>query len=155
LKPHTPPDVKYSICHGFFNWLEKGRPHEFQQPKRNSNPAVTSVSAIQQTIGWDHFTRGRMAIEWDNLINSHIATKPHIKINAEDWGTKLFKIHWKYILELWDIRNSEVKGASPEEQNINLRQDMIQEITYLQKQNPDRPLIYISLSTPIRKPWKP
>jgi ribonuclease HI len=36
-KAHTPPEVKYYICHGFFSWLKNGRPHPFQQPKRMSD----------------------------------------------------------------------------------------------------------------------
>jgi hypothetical protein len=69
----------------------------------------------------------------------HIASKTTIKRHAEDWGTKLLKINWKYILELWDIRNDEVKGSNLEEQNSNLRRDMMDEIIYLQQQNPDLP----------------
>jgi hypothetical protein len=98
LKPHTPAEVKYSICNGFFNWLEKGRNHEFGQPRRPTDPNITSVAGIQQSIGWDHVVRGRMAIKWGNIINYNIATKPTIKQNAEDWGAKLLKISWKYIL---------------------------------------------------------
>jgi hypothetical protein len=76
-----------------------------------------------------------MAIEWGNIINYHFATKPTIKQNAEDWGTKLLKINWKYILELWDIRNDGVKGSNQEEQNFNLRREMIDEIIFLQHQH--------------------
>jgi hypothetical protein len=97
------------------------------------------VAGFQQSIGWDHFVQGRMAIEWGNIINQHIASKPTIKHNAEFWGTKLLKINWKYILELWDTQNDEVKGSNQEEQNSNLRRDMIEEIIYLQHQNPDLP----------------
>jgi hypothetical protein len=97
------------------------------------------VENIQQSIGWDHFVRGRMAIEWGNIINHHISSKPAIKHNAEDWGTKLSKINWKYILELWDKRNKEVKGLNQEEQNSNLRRDMTDKVIYLQQQNKDLP----------------
>jgi hypothetical protein len=94
---------------------------------------------IQQSIGWDHFVKGQMAIEWGNIINHHLSTKSAIKQNAEDWGTKLLKIHWQYVLELWDIQNDEVKGSNQEEQNTNLRRDMVDKIIYLQQQYPDLP----------------
>jgi hypothetical protein len=138
-EPHTPPDVKYSICHGFFNWLEGSHPHSFRQPRKLSDPDIAPVIAIQQSIGWGHFVRDRMAIEWGNVINHHISSKPTIHQNAEHWGTKLLKINWKYILELWAIRNDEVKGSTLEEQNSNLRQDMIDEILFLQQRYPDLP----------------
>jgi hypothetical protein len=90
-------------------------------------------------MGRDHFVQGRMAIKWGNIINQHIATKSTINHNAEDWGTKLLKINWRFILVLWDIRNKEVKGSNSEEQTLNLRQDLIDEVIYLQQQHQDLP----------------
>jgi hypothetical protein len=138
-EPHTPPDVKYSICHGFFNWLEGSHPHPFRQPRRPADPDISSVVAMQQSIGWDHFVWDRLAIEWGNVINLYLSSKPTIQQNAEDWGTKLLKINWTYILELWAICNNEVKGSTPKEQNYNLRLDMTNEILYLQQRHPDLP----------------
>jgi hypothetical protein len=80
-----------------------------------------------------------MAIEWGNIINKHITTKPTININAEDWGYKLLAINWKYILELWTLHNEEVKGSTPEEQNSSFRQDTISEIQYLQAKYSELP----------------
>jgi hypothetical protein len=54
----TPEDVKYTICHGFFNWLESSRKHEFKHPRRIPDFDINSVVSIQQSIGWDHFVRG-------------------------------------------------------------------------------------------------
>jgi hypothetical protein len=85
--------------------------------------AIDFISA--RSFIWDHFVQGWRAIEWGTTTNHHIATKPTIKHNAEDWGIKLLKINWKYILELWDTWNDEVEGATPEEQNPNLPQDLI------------------------------
>jgi hypothetical protein len=85
------------------------------KPRRISDRDITSIASIQQSIRWDHFIQGRLAIEWGNIINNHISNKPTIKQNAEDWGTKLLKINWKYILELWNVRNDEVKGSNLEE----------------------------------------
>jgi hypothetical protein len=100
---------------------------------------ISSVVHIQQSIGWDHFVQGRMVIEWGNIINQQISTRPTIKHNAEDWGTKIIKIPWKYILKLWDTRNDKVKGSTQEEKNTNLRRDMIDEIIYLEQKYPDIP----------------
>jgi hypothetical protein len=54
-----------------------------------------------------------MIIAWGTLINQHIAKQKKYTFNAEQWGTKLMNINWKYILKLWDIRNKEIKGETP------------------------------------------
>jgi hypothetical protein len=61
------------------------------------------VYETQANIGWQHFVRGRMVIEWGNLINNHIATQRQNSSNTENWGTKLLSINWKYILELREL----------------------------------------------------
>jgi hypothetical protein len=145
---HT-ADIKYATCHGCFSWLKNGHPHSFQQAQWFSDRDIPAMVTIQQSIGWDHFVRGWIAIEWGNIINHHPATKPHIHINAEDWGTKLLAINWKYILELWAVRNNKVKGTTPDEQNC-FRTDTISEIQYLQIRNPFDQAQFINANREIR-----
>jgi hypothetical protein len=80
-----------------------------------------------------------MATEWGNIINQHIASKANINHYVEDWGTKLLKINWKDVLELWELRNDKVKGSTTEEQNSNLRHAMIDKVIHLQRQYQDLP----------------
>jgi hypothetical protein len=42
-------------------------------------------------------------------------------------------INWKYILELWDLRNKEVKGDTPTKVESIQRHEMIEEIVEIQK----------------------
>jgi hypothetical protein len=74
-----------------------------------------------------------MTIEWANIINQHLATKPKHSFNAEHWGAKLVAIHWKHILELWLVRNSEVHGDTPEQTEQFHRTTMIDKI--VERQN--------------------
>jgi hypothetical protein len=102
------------MCHGFYSWLEMGRITQDTPILPQRNTEVMKVYEIQSNLGWQHFVRGKVVIEWGNLINDHIATQRRYLFNAEHWGTKLLSINWKYILELWELRNKEVHGDTSE-----------------------------------------
>jgi hypothetical protein len=94
----------------------------------------------QTTLGWNHFVRGRMNIEWGDITNNHLATKPNHSFNAEHWGAKLIAIHWKHMLELWSIRNQEVHGETPEQTEEINRTTMIAEIIDIQQSHQHLPI---------------
>jgi hypothetical protein len=129
---HTPPPIRYAICHGFFSWLESGRNTQDIPPLPYRNVEVMKVYDNQMDIGWQHFARGRMVIEWGTMINDHLATQCQYNFNAEHWGSKLLSINWKYILELWELRNKELHGEAPEKAVSIRRQQMIDEILHIQ-----------------------
>jgi hypothetical protein len=55
-----------------------------------------------------------MIIDWGNILNTDLATKPNYSFNAKHWGAKIMAINWKHLLELWTLRNLEVHGDTPE-----------------------------------------
>jgi hypothetical protein len=72
---HTSSAIRDAICHGFYNWLESGRntigiP---SVPTRKSD--VMQVYHMQANIGWQHYVRGRIIIDWGSLINKHLVTQ--------------------------------------------------------------------------------
>jgi hypothetical protein len=132
-KSHTPPAVKQYMCQGFFAWLENGR--YINQPILNQDKAVEKVIKIQENIGWPHFVRARIAIEWGHIVNDHITKHSTQKISAEQWCAKLLAINWKHILSMWHLRNQETMGANPEEAAIIQKQNLIDEVIYLREKH--------------------
>jgi hypothetical protein len=100
---HTPTTIRDAICNGFFTWLEMGRNTNHIPKLRTRCTSATKAFNIQSTIGWHHFVRGRMAIEWGNAINEHLAKQTRYSFNAEYWGVHLLTINWQYILKLWTL----------------------------------------------------
>jgi hypothetical protein len=137
---HTPPAIRDALCYGFYNWLESGRNTPGIPPLPVHSSEVMIAYQSQVNIGWQHFTRGRVIIEWGNLINKHQAKQKKYKFNAEKWGARLISIHWKHILKIWEVRNREVNGETPTQSNIIKRQNMIEEILYIQSTHTDLPL---------------
>jgi hypothetical protein len=91
------------------------RPRKDRQRYTTITSLKTEVMRVYenpQRLGWDHFVRVRMLIEQGNLINSHLSKQSRYSFNAEHWGSKVMSINWKYILQLWDVRNKELKGET-------------------------------------------
>jgi hypothetical protein len=67
----------------------------YQQPipynGKTDSSALAATLRKQEAIGWHHFARGRMNIEWGYYINNHIANRTKEKITAEQWGAKIFR----------------------------------------------------------------
>lgn len=129
---HTPKAIRDALCHGFYTWLESGRDTTDIPPPPRNNSEVMRIYEAQTNIGWHHFPRGRLTIEWGSLINQHLATQPQHQFNAEHWGNTLLSINWKHILLMWNLRNSEVNGETPEKAENIRRQKMIDEILDIQ-----------------------
>jgi hypothetical protein len=142
---HTPKAIRDALCHGFFNWLESGRNTQDIPPLPTRDKDVLTAYDHQTTLGWQHFARGRMTIEWGNIINQHLETKPQHSFNAEHWGAKLVAIHWKHILELWSVRNSEVHGDTLEQTEQVHRTTMIDEIVEIQNAHQHLPASALEL----------
>jgi hypothetical protein len=101
---------------------------------------VMQVYNTQAEIGWQHFVRGQIIIAWGSIINNHLATQKTHKFNAEQWGTNLLSINWKYILQLWEARNQETHGDTPKKSEVIKRQNMIDEVLHIQSTHTDLPL---------------
>jgi hypothetical protein len=134
----TPQEVREAICYGFYNWLESGKntPGISMLPHRK----VMQIYYNQSNIGWQHFVRGRMIIDWGRLVNQHWATQKQYKFNAEHWGAKIMSINWKYILLLWELRNREFNGETPAKAESIRQQTMINEILHIQANHLHLPL---------------
>jgi hypothetical protein len=74
-EPHTPPTIRDAICYGLFSWLENGRNTQDKPLLPRREAEVMRVYNNQTDIGWQHFVRGRMSIEWGNMINNHLSTQ--------------------------------------------------------------------------------
>jgi hypothetical protein len=66
------------------------------------------------------------------MINNHLSTQRQYTFNAKQWGSKVLSINWKYILELWELRNKDVHGDTPEKAETIKQTHIIDEIIHIQ-----------------------
>ena len=134
---YTPSEVATEIMFGLRNWLEplKTTPTCTQEKEK----ALILAIKKQNNIGWEHFIRGRIAIEWGYLVNRKLKEQkisPE-EMDAETWGAKLIAINWKYVLEMWKLRNGEEHGTDAVTIEKKKKERLMAEILHLQEENKD------------------
>jgi hypothetical protein len=128
---HTPPSIKDVIYNKLHSWLEPIIDNENYEEYTDIQKAIKQ----QDDIGWRHFIRGRLTIEWGNLINSHLESNNIKPYNAEKWGATLLEINWKYILKIWRQRCEDVHGITKVDTDRLKKEKLIQEIKHIQSTN--------------------
>lgn len=128
---HTPTSIKDVIYNKLHSWLEPS----IDTTDYDKYPELQKAIQHQEDIGWRHFIRGRLTIEWGNIINSHIETNNIKQYNAEKWGAKLLEINWKYVLKIWRQRCEDLHGATKSEIDQLKKEKLLQEIAYIQSSN--------------------
>jgi hypothetical protein len=98
-------------------------------------PNIIKAIKTQTELGWNHFIRGRISIEWGHIINDHKTNTETKDFKAETWGANLLHINWKYIIQLWAVRCEAVHGTNNNEANIIIKERMLEEIRHIQASN--------------------
>jgi hypothetical protein len=115
-----------------YSWLELGRNTSNIPACPTHSIEVMEAYKQQDNLGWYHFVRGRITIEWGNLISNHFSQQQRYPFTAEYWGSKIMSINWKYIFQLWSLCNTEVNGETSEKTESIKRQHTINEILHIQ-----------------------
>ena len=123
----TPQGVQTCIIAGLESWGLRQQPPDLETIYPNASHILTKAYKEQNTIGWDHFIRGRLTSLWGRFINHdiHAQYQQNMPINnnyrsAEAWGKKLVVIIWTHVTKIWEIRN---KGAQQEYSLKDLKRD--------------------------------
>jgi hypothetical protein len=132
-EPHTPASIREAIVFNLTNWFE---PQDNAEPLDHFHQHDIGMAINKQhAIGWRHFIRGRVSLDWGNLINNHLASENIPHINAEKWGVELLKINWKYILKIWRDRCEDLHGRTPEQNESYKKNRILEEIKDIQSNN--------------------
>jgi hypothetical protein len=132
-EPHTSAIIRNVIINNLSTWLE---PNDISEPTEFLDQnEISKVIKKQQAIGWSHFIRGRLSIDWGYLINIHLSSNKITDINAEQWGANLLRINWKFILKLWRERCEDLHGRTPAENECYQKKRILEEIQDIQSKN--------------------
>jgi hypothetical protein len=132
---HTPPSVKKSIIFYFHKWIKS---LEINETVINGDTSLFSKAIHQQhDIGWTHFVRGRLSIEWGNIVQTHLEKHQIKNMSAEKWGSDLIFINWKHIFKIWRERWEENHGTTPEQIEKSSKTRLLEEIWHIQMINAD------------------
>jgi hypothetical protein len=74
-------------------------------------PSYLNLIQLQDTIGWDHFLRGKLSHEWANLQQDYIyQTQPNSTFDRAKWHRLIIKPLILNCVGLWTLRNEERHG---------------------------------------------
>jgi iron uptake system EfeUOB component EfeO/EfeM len=61
------------------------------------------ASSEQKTIGWEHWFKGRISLEWAALVKYNIETiTTGKKFNSsEKWAMEIIKLCWDFVFDMW------------------------------------------------------
>jgi hypothetical protein len=98
----------------------------------------------QNTIGWEHWFKGRLSMLWGTLYNHDIKTKNHGIRNqtAEKWGKHIVNMNWDFMLEAWTIR-IELEHCSEGDPTIKQKERLISKILWTKRKIDQFPSSYL------------
>ena len=149
MNDHTHPVVCIAIISGVQAWLDNKAPPKIHILIPNASTHLIKAYEQQTEIGWDHFVRGRLSIQWSYLCQ-HYLDQHNIsstKMTSDRWGRQLISINWESVLKLWERRNIEEHGDTTEEQNVITKNKLLLEAKNIQDANiaisyVDRDILY-------------
>jgi hypothetical protein len=89
----------------------------------------------QHRIGWRQFIRGRITIQWGNIISTYLDQQGIKSICTEKWGATLLAINWRYVLSMLLLRNEEHYGVNPTDKTRKKKQKLIHELNAIINNN--------------------
>jgi hypothetical protein len=123
------------ITHNVQAWVELNEPPTLSEMVPDPTQSLSDTNRAQAKIGWDNFIKGRIAMTWGELYNHDIqhSTTQLKFMNAERWGREIVRINWKYITNMWRVRNKEEYNDTDKKNNAS-KEKMIQKIMWLKGQ---------------------
>jgi hypothetical protein len=98
----------------------------------DASPHFKQTILDQEQIGWDQLLKGRISIKWGELYNHDIETDK-LKLtmkDAECWGKRILAIIWKFIIDMWKIRNDKEHNLDGQSSEIKKTKE-IEQIMWL------------------------
>jgi hypothetical protein len=101
LDPHLIAVIRISL-RAYFNDSSPDFSERF--PQGYSSTPYNDVITQQNAIGWDHFIRGKVSKEWQQVQYQYAKRYGMIK-QSEGWVLGLIKIMANLSFQLWELRN--------------------------------------------------
>ena len=110
-KHKTNNELKETICMVIADWMKNNKVEITKYPQKYHDAMIT-----QENIGWSHMFAGHISQEWIKL-HKESKLKNNTK-NQQDqlylWGASLVEVLLSEFVQLWELRNQEVHGATKE-----------------------------------------
>ena len=118
LKTH--PELRALLVQSIRQWLQwtpKDPDDQFTiKPDLHDSVIMTRLIVRQNGIGWKHILLGRFSTDWseiqDDQYASMLNTKGNKRRTGQRWQTAIIGELWNQWFMLWEMRNSDLHGAT-------------------------------------------
>jgi exonuclease III len=158
------PDLLAIIRIGIRSYFADSMPDFSERfPDGYSSTPYYDLIEQQNSIGWDHFIRGKLTKEWDS-VQYRYSARYGLKKVSEGWTLTLIKLLANSSFQLWEIRNQCRHGHDDATKQQIIHDQVHREIRCLyilrpQTLDQDRPLFcstvdeHLSQTTPQLQSW--
>jgi hypothetical protein len=147
---NTPEKVIEAMVAGTEAWIASsvntiGRVHAPTAGSLNSGDILLTTAFTEQyhSIGWYHFTLGRISSKWDAAVRCYRGQLDNLAM-TNVWATQAILLMWQYMRSIWTHRNSVVHGKDSEEAASRLLQHLHQEVERLYEEFRVNPAMLLS-----------
>jgi hypothetical protein len=107
IDSHTNEETRVVIIQFLTTWLNQQPLPEMQTLIPEASPTLKKAVAEQSEMGWEHWFKGRLTMEWATLYNHDLKSTNHGMQNqtAETWGKKIVSMTYDFVLGVWTTRN--------------------------------------------------
>jgi hypothetical protein len=123
-KHHTPAPMATVIMSALDQWFSSLPPDLVPclptgptEPNCMLHRLINKAFVHQNYIGWGHFLRGRLTLQWKSCIAEYYKVRqPGDSFNPSLWMQKTIDAIWQIFLTIWYTRNGKLHGKDYEEQ---------------------------------------
>jgi hypothetical protein len=131
------PDLLAIIRIGLTNFFHDSHPDFSERfPTGYSSSPYDELIDEQNAIGWEHFIRGKVSAQWNELQYRH-TKRYNLQTDAEGWLGKLVKLMANSSFRLWELRNGCRHGTDDATKQQAKKDQAHRELRclYLQREN--------------------
>ena len=106
--------------------------HEMTRAQSNDqelNNLISNAARMQDRIGWQNFTRGRISTKW-RIAQDHFLRKVNEgkKRSSKTWCTNFLVKMYHFVYEQWEFRNAVIATATQKKASISERRKIEKEV---------------------------
>jgi hypothetical protein len=145
IDSHTNTETRVVIVQFLTAWLNQQPLPDIEVLIPEASRTLKRAVSEQTAIGWDHWFKGRLTMEWATLYNHDLETANHGMRNqtAEKWGKTIVSMTWDFVLGAWKTRN-DIEHSTEGDQVQNHKERLVAKIMWNKAKVVNFPTSYLS-----------
>jgi hypothetical protein len=137
-KHHMDSTMTTIIIKCLETWINTGNKTMTMSTEIHNNTSLRAAVLQQNSIGWNHFLRGRISKSFQTMANESREI-PLLAYEANKWTIWIIRSSWTFVSDTWNLRNKHLHGDTIEETAEIVRTKLLQSAKNLYERRFDLP----------------